>query len=169
MAAQIQEERLEERRLTYTLLKDDRLCVIENVPARVNVDTGEQYFAPETVEQLQRIIWENLTVCAIQNIDKVKALTDGELEERHELPCGHGSVLLKDLLNHYRCESCGEPYWYSFCWEVVVQDSCTWHCEDCEVCRDWREWHCEVCDRCTYGVTMPCQYCGNDSGVMRFP
>jgi hypothetical protein len=58
MTAQIQEERLEERRVTYTLLKDDRLYVIENVPARVNVDTGEQYFAPETVEQLQRIIWE---------------------------------------------------------------------------------------------------------------
>ena len=58
MAAQIQEERLEERRVTYTLLKGDTLYVVENVPARVNVDTGEQYFAPETVEQLQRIIWE---------------------------------------------------------------------------------------------------------------
>jgi hypothetical protein len=58
MAMQMQEERLEERRVTYTLLNDDKLYVVENVPARVNVDTGEEYFAPETVEQLQRIIWE---------------------------------------------------------------------------------------------------------------
>jgi hypothetical protein len=58
MAMQVQEERLEERRVTYTLLKDDKLYVVENVPARVNVETGEEYFASETVEELQRIIWE---------------------------------------------------------------------------------------------------------------
>jgi hypothetical protein len=111
---------------------------------------------------------ENLSACAIQNIDRVKALSDRDLEEPRELPCGHGSVPLKDLLNHYHCEGCGESYWYSFCWEVAVQDNCTWHCEDCHGCRDWREWHCEVCGKCTHGVTMPCQHCGNDSGVMRF-
>lgn len=45
-----------ERRVTYTLEKDGRFFLIENVPARVNLDTGEQLFSPQTVEQLQRMI-----------------------------------------------------------------------------------------------------------------
>lgn len=49
-------ERLVEQRVTYTLIKDGKLYVIENVPARVNVDTGEQLFSPHTVERLQRMI-----------------------------------------------------------------------------------------------------------------
>lgn len=49
-------ERLVEQPVTYTLLKEGKLYVIENVPARVNIDTGEQLFSPQTVERLQRII-----------------------------------------------------------------------------------------------------------------
>jgi hypothetical protein len=104
---------------------------------------------------------EALSVCAIQNIASYKALTAQDLEELHELPCGDGSVPLKELLHSYTCEGCGEDYWYSFCWETVVQDSCTWHCEVCRECRDWREWHCEVCNKCTYGISLPCEHCGN--------
>lgn len=51
-------EKLVEKLVTYTLLKDDKFYIIENVPARVNVETGEQLFSPETIEQLQKIIWE---------------------------------------------------------------------------------------------------------------
>jgi len=58
MAAQMREEKLREQRVTYTLFKDNKFYIVENVPARVDVETGEQYFAPETVEQLQRIIQE---------------------------------------------------------------------------------------------------------------
>ncbi|MGQ9626954.1 MAG: YgiT-type zinc finger protein [Anaerolineae bacterium] len=50
-------ERLVERKVTYTLEVNGQLIVIENVPARVNVETGEQLFSPETVERLQRMIW----------------------------------------------------------------------------------------------------------------
>lgn len=50
------EEALTEQNVTYTLEVDGRLYVIENVPARVNVETGEQYFSPETVERLYDII-----------------------------------------------------------------------------------------------------------------
>lgn len=32
------------------------MYVIENVPARVNEETGEQFFSPSTVEHLQQII-----------------------------------------------------------------------------------------------------------------
>ena len=46
-------EPLEERRVTYTLELAGRFFIVENVPARVNVETGEQYFSPETVERLQ--------------------------------------------------------------------------------------------------------------------
>jgi hypothetical protein len=41
---------------TDTLFKNDRFYIIENVPARVNLETGEQFFAPKTVEHLQRIV-----------------------------------------------------------------------------------------------------------------
>ncbi len=49
-------EDLEERRVTYTLELKGRFYIVENVPARVNVETGEQYFSPETVERLQQKI-----------------------------------------------------------------------------------------------------------------
>jgi len=51
-------EKLEERNVFYTLEVDGKLIVIENVPARVNVETGEQFFAPKTVEHLQKLVWE---------------------------------------------------------------------------------------------------------------
>jgi YgiT-type zinc finger domain-containing protein len=41
---------------TYTLERDGKLVVVEHVPARVCVETGEQFFAPETVEHLQSLI-----------------------------------------------------------------------------------------------------------------
>ncbi len=52
-------ERLEERKVTYTLDVNGKLIVIENVPARVNVETGEQLFLPETVRRLQQMIQED--------------------------------------------------------------------------------------------------------------
>ena len=47
-----------ERRVTYTLEFEGRVIVVENVPARVCLETGERYFAPETVEHLQSLVWE---------------------------------------------------------------------------------------------------------------
>lgn len=47
-----------EKKVTYTLEKDGKLFVIENVPARICVETGEQLFAPGTVERLQQTIWQ---------------------------------------------------------------------------------------------------------------
>ena len=41
---------------TYTLERDGRFVLVEHVPARVCRETGEQYFAPETVEHLQVLI-----------------------------------------------------------------------------------------------------------------
>lgn len=50
------EEKLVERRVTYTLEHEDKFTIIENVPARVNEETGEQFFSPSTVEHLHRTI-----------------------------------------------------------------------------------------------------------------
>jgi hypothetical protein len=49
-------ETLVEQRVTYTLQLNGQFFVVENVPARVNVETGEQFFSPSTVERLQQII-----------------------------------------------------------------------------------------------------------------
>lgn len=51
-------EKLVERKVTYILELHGKFIIVENVPARVNVETGEQYFSPEVVEQLQQTIWE---------------------------------------------------------------------------------------------------------------
>lgn len=58
MSVDVWEETMVERKVTYTLERDGKFLIIENVPARVCVETGEQFFSPETVEQLQQIIWE---------------------------------------------------------------------------------------------------------------
>jgi hypothetical protein len=52
-------EKLVERRVSYNFEIDGKLVVIESVPARVNEETGEQLFSPDTVEHLQKLIWEN--------------------------------------------------------------------------------------------------------------
>ncbi|MDE3001304.1 MAG: hypothetical protein OXU79_19685 [Gemmatimonadota bacterium] len=51
-------ETLVEEKVPYHIEFDGRLFLIENVPARVNVETGEKHFSPETVERLQQVVWE---------------------------------------------------------------------------------------------------------------
>ena len=51
-------ETLVDRKVTYYVEFNGRLFVIENVPARVNLETGENHFSPETVERLQTIVHE---------------------------------------------------------------------------------------------------------------
>ncbi len=50
------QEPLVEKQVTYTLNLNGQLILIENVPARVNEETGEQFFSPSTVERLQQTI-----------------------------------------------------------------------------------------------------------------
>ena len=51
-------ETMIESRVTSTLEHDGKFYIIENVPARVCKETGEQFFSPETVEHIQGIIKE---------------------------------------------------------------------------------------------------------------
>lgn len=50
------QETLVEKQVTYTLNMNGKIVLIENVPARVNEETGEQFFSPSTVERLQKTI-----------------------------------------------------------------------------------------------------------------
>jgi YgiT-type zinc finger domain-containing protein len=45
-----------ETEVTYSVEKDGQFFLIEKVPARVCQETGEQFFSPGTVDQIQRII-----------------------------------------------------------------------------------------------------------------
>lgn len=54
--APMRKENLIETTVTYTLEMGGRLFVVENVPARVDTETGEQFFSPQTVERLHEII-----------------------------------------------------------------------------------------------------------------
>ena len=50
-------EVLTEQTVTYHIEIEERLLLVENVPARVNIETGERHFSPETVERLQQAVW----------------------------------------------------------------------------------------------------------------
>ena len=56
MSSEERIEKLVAKKVTYTLYKDGQFYIVENVPARVDVETGDQYFSPETVENLQQIL-----------------------------------------------------------------------------------------------------------------
>jgi len=49
-------ETMVDTKVTYTLEHGGKFFLVENVPARVCRETGDQYFAPETVEHIQAII-----------------------------------------------------------------------------------------------------------------
>ncbi|MEB3295176.1 MAG: hypothetical protein VKJ24_18640 [Synechococcales bacterium] len=50
------QEILVETLVTYTIQLNGKIFMVENVPARVNEETGEQFFSPLTVERLQQMI-----------------------------------------------------------------------------------------------------------------
>jgi hypothetical protein len=56
MTMKAREERLVEQRVTYTLEYEGRFYLVANVPARVDEETGEQFFSPSTVERLHETI-----------------------------------------------------------------------------------------------------------------
>ena len=52
------DKNLIEKNVTYSIELNGSFVLIENVPARVNIETGEQLFSPETVERLHQAVWE---------------------------------------------------------------------------------------------------------------
>ncbi len=58
MVTESSDEEFVQQNVTYTLQTEGRFVVVENVPARVSLRTGERFFSPDTVERLQQIVWE---------------------------------------------------------------------------------------------------------------
>ncbi|MBM4328968.1 MAG: YgiT-type zinc finger protein [Deltaproteobacteria bacterium] len=52
---------MKDTKVTYTLEQNGKFFIIENVPARVCQETGDQYYAPETVEHIQAIFTSRKT------------------------------------------------------------------------------------------------------------
>ena len=61
MTQELLEETFVQQTVTYTLEVEGRFVIVEHVPARVSVRTGERFFSPETVERLQKVVWEGKT------------------------------------------------------------------------------------------------------------
>ena len=57
MATDDWNETFVERKVTYSIELEGKFILIENVPARVCLETGERFFSPETVERLQQTVW----------------------------------------------------------------------------------------------------------------
>lgn len=51
------EDRMVQSLVTYSVEYEGRSVIVENVPARVDPETGERFYSPETVEQIQAIVW----------------------------------------------------------------------------------------------------------------
>ena len=49
-------ETMIEAEVTYTVEHGGKFYIIERVPARICQETGEQYFAPKTMEHIQALI-----------------------------------------------------------------------------------------------------------------
>jgi YgiT-type zinc finger domain-containing protein len=52
-------DRLVQSLVTYSVEYQGSIIIIENVPARVDPETGERFYSPETVEQIQAIVWSD--------------------------------------------------------------------------------------------------------------
>ncbi len=53
------EDRMVQSLVTYSVEYQGRMVIVENVPARVDPETGERFYSPQTVEQLQAIVWSD--------------------------------------------------------------------------------------------------------------
>jgi YgiT-type zinc finger domain-containing protein len=47
-----------ERMVTYSIQLEDKLVLVEHVPAKVCDQCGERLYSPATVERLQKTMWE---------------------------------------------------------------------------------------------------------------
>ena len=60
MSLEYPPEQFTEQDVTYVAEVDGRLIVIEHVPARVSLTTGERLYSPAAVERIQAIVWGQL-------------------------------------------------------------------------------------------------------------
>jgi len=83
---------------------------------------------------LNKVHVDQVSGCAIYNIEKYKHLSKQELEACHLLPCGCESQILRNLIGSYQCSQCEKIYHYSFCFNEVIEEGSNWNCEFCGSC-----------------------------------
>lgn len=100
-------------------------------------------FAP--VHELAKALRENDVWClSPEYADLIKnELDDMELVRRCLRFAGHPEI----------------KYYFSFCKNLFVSMSETFHCRKCGMCKPGSEWHCRNCNKCSYGHTLPCENC----------
>ena len=49
---------MSEQMVTYTIQLDEKFVVVEHVPAKVCDQCGERLYSPDTVERLQKTVWD---------------------------------------------------------------------------------------------------------------
>jgi len=49
---------MSEQMVTYTIQLDEKLVVVEHVPAKVCAQCGDRLYSPDTVDRLQKTVWE---------------------------------------------------------------------------------------------------------------
>lgn len=52
---------LVEQEVTYRIELEGKLIVVEHVPARTCIQCGEKLYSAQTVEHLQKTVWEEKT------------------------------------------------------------------------------------------------------------
>ena len=55
MSSEAWKEAFVEQKVTYVLEQQGKVVIVEHVPARVCIETGERLFAPDIVERLQQL------------------------------------------------------------------------------------------------------------------
>ena len=60
---------LEERTIRYTTEYDERIAVVENVPALVCTQCGETVLRPDVAEKLQQIVWGEVPRAGTVEVD----------------------------------------------------------------------------------------------------
>lgn len=80
-------------KVTYTIEVDGKLTVIQNVPAGVYLETGEQLFSAETVERFQQLIFGKQKPARIMEVPELL------YEERVNI-----TNQLREVLNYWQAE-----------------------------------------------------------------
>ena len=57
MSGEARKETFVEQKVNDVFEQGGRVVIVEHVPARVCVETGGRFFAPDIVERLQHIVW----------------------------------------------------------------------------------------------------------------
>ena len=68
MAAESPDEEFIQQYFTYRLQGVGRFVVVENVPARVSLRTGERFFSPDTVERLHKLCGNKRFPCVLSKL-----------------------------------------------------------------------------------------------------